>query len=52
MVLQVVAIVQIYTEKEIKKNLKAKLYLSDGNNRILAFIFEKVYNNLVIKFSA
>lgn len=43
---------QVYPEVDLKKKIKTKLDLSDGNNIITCMMSEKIYKSFVRKFRA
>ena len=42
---------QVYPEVDLKKKIKTKLDLSDGNNIITCMMSEKIYNSFVRNFA-
>jgi hypothetical protein len=51
MILQIVDMT-IFTEQDMKKNIKARIFLSDGVSRLTSMIADKTFNQIVSKFSA
>lgn len=37
----------VYSEADMKKSIKSRLILSDGNNKITAMVSEKTFNSIV-----
>lgn len=46
-----IADINIFSEQDMKKNIKARLQVSDGNSRIVAMLPDKTHQSLVSKFS-
>lgn len=49
MIFQVVE-VTLYTEADMKKNLKARLILSDGVSKMTSIVLDKAFNAFVSEF--
>ncbi len=48
MTLQVVEIM-LYSDADVKKGIKARIVLSDGNNTVICMVMEKTYSAMVRK---
>ncbi len=42
----------VFSESDMKKNIKARMQLSDGNSKITTMVPDKVFAQFVNKFSA
>jgi hypothetical protein len=42
----------VYSEADMKKNIKARMQLSDGNSKITTMVPDKIFAACVSKFSA
>lgn len=51
MTLQIVDLT-IFSESDMKKNIKARIQLSDGNSRVTSMVADKCMANFVSNFSA
>jgi hypothetical protein len=51
MILQILDLT-VFSEADMKKNIKARVQISDGNSKITCMIADKTFANFVSNFSA